>query len=33
LVRVFVNMLWANKDCSVNCKLGFLRWCSGHSTG
>jgi hypothetical protein len=33
LVKLFLNMLWAVKDCSVNCKLGFLQWHSGDTTG
>ena len=33
LVKLFLNMLWAMKDCSVNCKMGFLRWQNMNETG
>jgi hypothetical protein len=33
IVRLFLNMLWAVKDCSVNVKLGFLQWHRDSMTG
>jgi hypothetical protein len=33
VVRLFLNTLWAVKDCSVNAKLGFLQWHRDSMTG